>query len=80
MVFEKGCTSRVPPYPIELMTASRDAESVSGELADHAASILMKILYGARMGRWDLLKAVASLATHLTRWTTVCDKALLQLV
>ena len=60
------CTSRVPPYPIDLMTAGPDAESISGELADHAASILMKTLYGARMGRWGLLKAVASLATYLT--------------
>ena len=36
----------------------------------------MKILYGARMGRWDLLQAVASLATHITKWASKCDKAL----
>ena len=64
--FEKGCTSRAPPYPVELMTAGPDEES-KGELADAAASILMRILYGARMGRWDLLKAVASLATYLNQ-------------
>ena len=40
----------------------------------------MKILYGARMGRWDLLTAAASLATHLTKWTTTCDRALYRLV
>jgi hypothetical protein len=57
-----------------------DAENVPGELANHAASILMKVLYGARMGRWDLLKAVASLATHLTKWTPACDKALFRLM
>ena len=72
--FEKGCTSRAPPYPVELMTAGPDEES-KGELADAAASILMKILYGARMGRWGLLKAVTSLATYLTKWTTSCDRA-----
>jgi len=74
--FEKGCTNRVPPHPIELVTAGPDAENVPGELANHAASILLKVLYGARMGRSDLLKAVASLATHLTKWTPACDKAL----
>ena len=35
-------------------------QGIQGELADAAASILMKILCGARMGRWDLLKAVTS--------------------
>ena len=31
--FEKGCTSRAPPYPVELMTAGLDEESKGG-LAD----------------------------------------------
>ena len=78
--FEKGCTNRVPPHPIELVTAGPDAENEPGELANHAASILMKALYGARMGRWDLLKAAAPLATHLTKWTPACDKALFRLM
>ena len=77
--FEKGCTSRVPPYPIELMTVGPDAEE-AGELANDAASILMKILYGARMGRWGLLKAVTSLAAHLTKWSKACDRALFRLM
>ena len=49
--FEMGCTSRVPFYPVELMAAGPDAEDIGRELADHAASILMKILYGTLMGR-----------------------------
>ena len=47
--FEKGCVLRKPAYPVELMVTSSDGEE-TGELADAAASILMKILYGARMG------------------------------
>jgi hypothetical protein len=53
--FEKGCTSTVPLYPVELMKVGATEEEAAGELADAAASILMTILYGARMGRWDLL-------------------------
>ena len=41
----------------------------AGQLADVAASVLMKILYGARQARWDLLKGVSLLATRLTKWT-----------
>ena len=48
--FEKGCIPRKPPYHVELMPAGSDGEE-TGELADDAASILMKILDGARMGR-----------------------------
>ena len=47
-----------------------------GELAPHAASVLMKVLYGARKVRWDLLKCVNMLAKRITKWTTGCDKAL----
>ena len=77
--FEEGCILRKPAYPAELMTAGSDSEE-TGELADDAASILMKILYGARMGRWDLLKAVTSLATYLTKWSKACDRALFRLM
>ena len=47
---EKGCLQRKPAYPVELMPAGPEGEETR-ELADNAASILMKILYGARMGR-----------------------------
>ena len=40
----------------------------------------MKILYGARMCRYDLLRAVAYLATCVTRWTRQCDEDLFQLI
>ena len=40
----------------------------------------MKILYGARMARPDLLKATCRLATKVTKWTPQCDLELHRLV
>jgi hypothetical protein len=40
----------------------------------------MKILYAARLARFDLLRAVNSLACHLTKWTKDCDRRLYRLV
>ena len=51
-----------------------------GRLAPVAARILMKILYGARCARLDLLRAVSHLACYFTKWTSQCDKRLHQLV
>ena len=42
-------------------------EPVRGQLAPHAASVLMKILYGARIARFDLLRQVNRLARNITR-------------
>ena len=36
----------------------------------------MKILYGARIARFDLLRQVNRLARNITRWTTDDDKKL----
>ena len=38
-----------------------------GTLGCHAAKILMKVLYAARMCRYDLLYAVCSLARSITK-------------
>ena len=40
----------------------------------------MKILYAARMARFDLLKATNSLACKLTKWDKKCDLQLRRLV
>ena len=40
----------------------------------------MKIMYLARFGRFDLLRAVGSLATMVTKWTRACDAKLLRLI
>jgi hypothetical protein len=40
----------------------------------------MKILYAARMARYDLLRATCFLATRITKWDASCDKMLHRLV
>ncbi|CAE8629534.1 unnamed protein product [Polarella glacialis] len=51
-----------------------------GKLADAACSVLMKVLYGARLARFDLFKAVAGLASKVTKWSVSCDKRLFRLM
>jgi hypothetical protein len=51
-----------------------------GQLADVSARILMKLLYGARMARYDLLRAAGALASIITKWDKWQDKKLHRLV
>ena len=45
-----------------------------------AARILMKVLYAARMARFDLLRAVCHLACYVTKWDAECDRRLHRLM
>ena len=40
----------------------------------------MNILYAARMGRYDLLKPVGTLAGMVSKWNSDCDKRLHRLM
>ena len=51
-----------------------------GVLQPLAAKVLMKILYAARMARFDLLRAVCDLACFVTKWTEECDRKLHRLI
>ena len=51
-----------------------------GRLQPVASKILMKILFAARMARFDLLRATQSLASRVTKWSIECDVALRPLV
>ena len=44
-----------------------------GKLHPIAASMLMKVLYTARMARPDLLRAINRLACNITKWTMMDD-------
>ena len=57
-----------------------DDEETKGELAPIAARILMKLLYAARMCRFDLLRPCCWLATQITKWGKTCDRALHRLM
>ena len=45
----------------------------TGVLAPSACSIIMKVFYGARLCRPDLLRAITFLACTITKWSTDCD-------
>ena len=51
-----------------------------GQLNKVAMSILMGVLYAARMARYDLLRITCKLATRMTRWTEKDDKRILRLI
>ena len=55
-------------------------EESGGHLSDIASSVLMKLLYGARLARWDLLRAIGILSSRVTKWSASCDKALHRLM
>ena len=57
-----------------------DESEKKGVLAPIAARVLMKILFAARMARYDLLRAVQGLAARVTKWSADCDRALHRLV
>ena len=58
---------------------SHPAES-TGKLASIASRILMKVLWAARLARFDLLRAVCHLAHNVTKWTSECDRKLTRLM
>lgn len=46
-----------------------DSEHVKGTLHKAASSVLMKILYAARMARPDLLRPTTRRASYVTKWS-----------
>ena len=50
------------------------------QLQTHACAVLMKLLWGARLGRPDLLKGITYLATFVSRWCKACDRMLHRLM
>ena len=60
----------------ELRSLQILVSEVRGELAPHAASILMKLLYAARIARFDLLRSINNLARNITKWSSKDDARL----
>ena len=69
-----------PPEKEKSLDVSGEQVVKGGELQPIASSILMKILYAARMARHDLLRACNFLATKVTKWDKHCGKMLHRLV
>ena len=55
-------------------------EEAGGQLQPIASRVLMKILYAARVCRFDLLRAVGVLAQRVTTWDHECDRRLHRLM
>ena len=69
------------PFADDRIARPAEAESGStGKLAPIASRVLMKLLFAARMARYDLLRAVQGLASRVTKWSMDCDKALHRLM
>ena len=51
-----------------------------GRLQPIASRVLMKVLFAARMARWDLLRCTQSLASRVTKWSRDCDVGLRRLI
>lgn len=62
------------------MRRQDDEDMPKGTMARSACSILMKLLFSARLVRFDLLRAVQSLAARVTTWTIHCDQWLHRLM
>jgi hypothetical protein len=60
--------------------ALKEKEQCTGVLSSIASKVLMKVLYGARMCRYDLLRPVCALASKVTKWDKTCDRKLHKLI
>ena len=70
-VHERGANRKIVP---------EDENVPDGKYRAIAPRVLMKILYAARVARFDLLRAVNHLACFFTRWDAACDRRLHQIV
>ena len=65
------------PFAEDRIARPVEAESgPTGKLVPIASRVLMKLLFAARVARYDLLRAVQGLACRVTKWSMDCDKAL----
>jgi len=69
------------PFPDDKIARPiMDEAEARGELQPIASRVLMKVLFAARMARFDLLRAAQGLASRITKWSPDCDKSLRRLM
>ena len=66
----KADTPFAPPGSLP----AADDEPSGGQLSGVASSIVMKVLWLARLARPDLMKATCDLAASVTKWSRNCDR------
>ena len=69
-----------PFHELRVALPTVSEKETAGRLQPIASKVLMKILFAARMARWDLLRATQSLASRVTKWSPDCDLGLHRLV
>ena len=78
---DKSTLKRAPtPFHDNKVARPKEDDEKSGRLQPIASKVLMKILFAARMARYDLLRATQSLASRVTKWSEECDVGLHRLV
>ena len=68
------------PFHENKIAKPLDPNEPVGRLQPIASRVLMKVLFAARMARWDLLRATQSLASRVTKWSKDCDVGLHRLM
>ena len=68
------------PFRDNKVIRPKEEDEKSGRLQPIASKVLMKILFAARMARYDLLRATQSLASRVTKWSEDCNVGLHRLV
>ena len=58
----------------KLPAARPDEKHPEGKLKSNASKVLMKVLYPARVARYDLLLRVNYFATRVSSWDVTCGK------
>ena len=69
-----------PFHELRIARPRENEEQPEGRLKGIASRILMKVLFAARMARYDLLRATQSLASRVTKWSPDCDVGLHRLI
>ena len=69
-----------PFHELRIARPRENEEQPEGRLKGIASRILMKVLFAARMARYDLLRATQSLASRVTKWSPDCDAGLHRLI
>ena len=82
-LIKKGIRTLKPaktPFLDESKVGKSSSDNKEGLLAPVACKVLLEIVYGARLARFDLSRPIAALASKITQWDSVRDRMLHRLV
>ncbi len=73
-----GPSAEAEDGPLTVSNDAKTGERITSKPI--AAKVLVKVLFAARMARFDLLRAVYKLARSITKWNSSCGKRLHRLM